>query len=133
MKRSLGVVMELYPKIHDDGDTESLFKTVTWTCKYKASEPLTILFYFEGREVDSPQKYYNESTRHIDGWHGERVWHTTWDTRQQDLIFQCYTVTTTGVTLGVLTSRFKHCMSSYSVSVANTISGLPNDFHLCSG
>lgn len=130
MKRSLGVIMELYPQIHDDGDTESLFKTVTWTCKYRAPEPLTMQFY-EGREVVSLQKYYNESTRHADGWHGERVWHTTWDTRQRDLIFQCHTVTTTGVTLGVLTYRFQHCMSPYSISAANTISGLPDD-HLYS-
>lgn len=106
--------MELYPKIHDDGDTESLFKTVTWTCKYKAPEPLAIQFHSEGREVDSAQKYYNESTRHIDGWHGERVWHTTWDTRQ-DLTVQCHTVTSTGVTLGVLNSKFQHCMFSYFV------------------
>lgn len=119
MKRSLGVVMELYPKIYDDGDTQSQYKTVIWTCKYKAPEPLTIRFYLEGREVDSPQKYYNESTHHIDGWHGERLWNTTWDKKQQDLTFQCHTVTSTGVTLGVLNSRFKHCMSSYSVSVAN--------------
>lgn len=127
MKGSLGVVMELYPIIHDDDDTESVFKTVTWICKYRAPEPLTIQFYIDGREVDSPQKYYNESTHHSDGWHGEREWRTTWDTRQQDLEIHCHTVTTAGVTLGVLTSR--HCMSSYSVSVANTISGLPDDHH----
>lgn len=122
--------MELYPKIHDNGETESLFKTVTWACKYRAPEPLTIQFYFEGREVDTPPKNYNESTLHIDGWHGEHVWHTTWDTRQQDLIFECHTFTAAGVTLGVLISRFNHSMSSYSVSAANTISGLPDDHQL---
>lgn len=153
MKRLLGLTMELHPTIRDEGHPESPFRIITLTCKYIAEEPLTIQFYVNDTKVDSPPKYYNESTLKINGWHGEHMWHTTWNPRLQKVLFECHTLTRTGKTRGVLTTRlpetgsnserlFKHRVSSYSASAATTfmfscdgflsLSGLLEDQHLCS-
>lgn len=107
----LGLVMELHPTIHDDGVNSTFHRRVTLTCKYRAPEPLTILFYHEGHE-QWPPKYYNESRLHKDGWHGQHVWHTVWDTRRQGEIYECHTVTEKGFTLGVLTTSLPEPGSS---------------------
>lgn len=104
MKRPLGVIMELHPTIHYEGDPESQVKTITLNCKYIAEEPLTVQFYIENEDVSTP-KYYNESTLQSDGWHGEHTWQTLWYPRLQEVLFQCRTLTRTGLIRGVLTTR----------------------------
>lgn len=94
--------MELHPTIHEAGD-DILLRRVTFTCKYRAPEPLTIKFYHEGRE-QHPSKNFRHSSLQKDGWHGEHVWHTIWDTSQQGETYECHTITEKGNTLGVLTT-----------------------------
>lgn len=91
--------MELHPTLRDDYDPE--FKQVTLTCKYRAPEPLTMKFVVEGQDY-GPVKHANESTLHSDGWHGEHVMQTLWDTREDGKIYECHTITQRGSTLGVL-------------------------------
>lgn len=95
--------MELHPTIHEAVDDDMNLRRVTFTCKYRAPEPLTIKFYHEGLE-QQPPKYLNESRLEKDGWHGEHVWHTVWDTRYEGEIYECHTFTERGFTLGVLTT-----------------------------
>lgn len=95
--------MELHPKIHDGDDYFSYSRRVTFTCKYRAPEPLTIKFYHEGQE-QRPAKSYREARLHKDGWHSTHVWHTQWDTRRQGETYECHTITEKGYTLGVLTT-----------------------------
>lgn len=99
----LGLVMELHPKILESGDAWSTERVVTFVCKYRAPEPLTIKFYFEGREMPPP-KWYNESRLFEDSWRGEHSWSTVWDTRRQGEVYECRTITERGFTLGVLTT-----------------------------
>ncbi|KAH9644190.1 hypothetical protein HF086_008679, partial [Spodoptera exigua] len=99
---TIGLVMELHPTIHEAGD-DPYSRKVTFTCKYRAPEPLTIKFYHEGAEQDPP-KYYYEARRHKDGWHSTHVWHTVWDARRQGDTYECHTITEKGFTLGVLTT-----------------------------
>lgn len=94
--------MELHPTIHEAGD-DFFLRKVTFTCKYRAPEPLSIKFYHEGRE-QVPAMYFNQSRLHKDGWHGVHKWHTVWDTRRQGEIYECHTITENGFTLGVLTT-----------------------------
>lgn len=94
--------MELHPSIHESYPNSTVVE-VTFTCKYKAPEPLTIKFYSMGREME-PAKYYNESQFSKDGWRGEHVWTTLWDTRQQGEVYECHTITERGFTLGVLST-----------------------------
>ncbi|CAK1588065.1 unnamed protein product [Parnassius mnemosyne] len=112
---TVGLIMELHPKIHDNGDSNSLLRKVTFTCKYRAPEPLTIKFYFEGREMAHP-KYYNESRLFKDGWRGEHSWQTMWDTRHQGEIYECRTITERGFTLGVLTTTLPEKAGEPSVN-----------------
>ncbi|CAG9782356.1 unnamed protein product [Diatraea saccharalis] len=97
----LGLVMELHPTLLDVGD-ESVYRRVIITCKYRAPEPLTIIFFEEGREVGVP-KYYNESRQEKDGWHGEHELSALWDTRHKP-VFECHTLTRQGYTLGLLST-----------------------------
>ncbi|XP_022832802.1 basement membrane-specific heparan sulfate proteoglycan core protein-like isoform X3 [Spodoptera litura] len=99
---TIGLIMELHPTIHEAGD-DPYSRKVTFTCKYRAPEPLTIKFYHEGAEQDPP-KYYYEARLHKDGWHSTHVWHTVWDTRRQGDTYECHTITEKGFTLGVLTT-----------------------------
>lgn len=94
--------MELHPKIHDVGDNY-YSRRVTFTCKYRAPEPLTIQFFHEGRE-QHPAKSYYHARLHKDGWHSTHVWHTVWDTRSKGDTYECHTITEKGYTLGVLTT-----------------------------
>lgn len=95
--------MELQPTILDDGRPDSLYRRVALTCKYRAPEPLTITFYEEGHQIE-PSKYYNESVLGEDGWRGEHVLNTVWDTRRQGQVFECHTITRNGFTHGVLST-----------------------------
>ncbi|XP_060809746.1 basement membrane-specific heparan sulfate proteoglycan core protein isoform X4 [Amyelois transitella] len=99
---TFGLSMELQPTLEEDPDDGPLFRKITLTCKYAAHEPLTIRFYSEGNEVGFP-KWYNESVFDKDGWRGEHVWHTVWDTRT-DTVYECHTITKKGATMGVLTT-----------------------------
>lgn len=103
VKQPIGLVMELRPTIYDDGTLNSMLRRVMLTCKYRAPEPLAIKFFFEGREV-KPTKNLKESKLYHDGWHGEHVLHTVWDTRRRGEIFECHTITERGFTLGVLST-----------------------------
>lgn len=94
--------MELHPTINEAGD-DPYSRKVTFTCNYRAPEPLTIKFYHEGVEQDTP-KYYDEARLYKDGWHSTHVWHTVWDTRRQGDAYECHTITEKGFTLGVLTT-----------------------------
>ncbi|KOB69320.1 Terribly reduced optic lobes [Operophtera brumata] len=102
---AIGLLMELHPSLSNDYD--AVFNQVTLTCKYRAPEPLTIKFVVEGQGY-SPVKLANESTLHSDGWHGEHVMHTVWDTRQEGKIYECHTITQRGSTLGVLFTDMRH-------------------------
>ncbi|XP_037299981.1 basement membrane-specific heparan sulfate proteoglycan core protein isoform X7 [Manduca sexta] len=112
---ALGLVMELHPTIIDDSTKCTRCKSVTFTCKYRAPEPLIIKFYHEGHE-QWPPKFINESTLHKDGWHGKHVWHTVWDTNNQGEIYECHTVTQNGFTLGILTTSLPEPGGSSSVT-----------------
>lgn len=95
--------MELHPTILEDGRPDTLYRRVILTCKYRAPEPLTITFFEDGEEIEPP-KFYNESVLGNDGWRGEHVLETVWDTRRQEQIFECHTITQKGFTLGVLST-----------------------------
>lgn len=97
--------MELHPSLRNDYDP--MFKQVTLKCKYRAPEPLTIKFVTDGQGY-WPVKFANESTLYSDGWHGEHVLHTVWDTRQDGKIYECHTITQRGSTLGVLFTDMRH-------------------------
>lgn len=99
----VGLVMELQPITRSSGESESAQHFLSMVCKYKAPEPLTIQFYYEGKEM-KPVKLYNESWMERDGWHGEHVWNATWEPRQVGIV-ECHTITRTGLTLGMLTGR----------------------------
>lgn len=94
--------MELHPKIQDFG-SNYYSRRVTFTCKYRAPEPLTIQFYHEGKK-QHPAKSYREATHHKDGWHMTHVWHTVWDTRRPGETYECHTVSEREITLGILTT-----------------------------
>lgn len=94
--------MELHPTIYDRFPNSSVV-SVAFTCKYRAPEPLSIKFYFEGLEI-KPEKHFSESKLYKDGWRGEHVWHTLWNTKRQGEIYECRTVTERGFTLGVLST-----------------------------
>lgn len=94
--------MELHPTIHNNRPTSKLVK-VTFTCKYRAPEPLSIKFFVDGNEV-LPSKPYYKSVHHSDGWRGENQWHTLWNKTYQDKIYECRTITARGFTLGVLST-----------------------------
>ncbi|XP_048488585.1 basement membrane-specific heparan sulfate proteoglycan core protein isoform X3 [Plutella xylostella] len=100
---SVGLVMELHPTLVDDGDLDTPFRTVAISCKYRAPEPLTIQFYYEGQKIEPP-KYYNESRIVKGSWTAEHEWTTTWDMRHHGHIVECHTVNRYGSTLGMLTS-----------------------------
>ncbi|XP_072931305.1 basement membrane-specific heparan sulfate proteoglycan core protein [Epargyreus clarus] len=100
---SIGLVMELHPTIHEPIYPNSTVVRVTFKCKYRAPEPLTIRFYYKGHEM-LPSKYYNESRYYVDGWRGEHVWGTLWNTKIQGDKYECHTITERGLTLGVLTT-----------------------------
>lgn len=95
--------MELHPTLVDDGDLDTPFRTVAISCKYRAPEPLTIQFYYEGQKIEPP-KYYNESRIVKGSWTAEHEWTTTWDMRHHGHIVECHTVNRYGSTLGMLTS-----------------------------
>ncbi|XP_050360627.1 basement membrane-specific heparan sulfate proteoglycan core protein isoform X11 [Nymphalis io] len=99
---TVGLIMELHPTIHDDHSISTVVQ-VTFTCKYRAPEPLSIKFYFEGRAIQ-PGKSYTESKLYKDGWRGEHVWHTQWNTKKQGEVYECRTITANGFTLGVLST-----------------------------
>lgn len=94
--------MELHPTIHDDYSNSTVVQ-VTFTCKYRAPEPLSIRFYFEGRPIQ-PEKSYLESRLYKDGWRGEHLWNTRWNTKRQGEVYECRTITANGFTLGVLST-----------------------------
>lgn len=94
--------MELLPTVHDNYATSYVVR-VTFTCKYRAPEPLSIKFYADGVEV-LPAKMFNESEHRSDGWRGENRWHILWAKAHQDKVYECRTVTANGITLGVLST-----------------------------
>lgn len=97
--------MELHPTLRNDYNP--VLRRISLTCKYRAPEPLTIKFVVEGQDYE-PVKLANESTLHADGWHGEHVMHTLWDTREDGKIYECHTITQRGSTLGVLFTVMRH-------------------------
>ncbi|XP_045784357.1 basement membrane-specific heparan sulfate proteoglycan core protein-like isoform X5 [Maniola jurtina] len=99
---TVGLIMELRPHIHEEYSNSSVVG-VTFTCKYRAPEPLTIKFYFAGREMVRA-KQYTESKLYKDGWRGEHTWRTFWDTEHQGDIYECRTITKNGFILGVLST-----------------------------
>lgn len=113
--------MELQPQIYEDSTIDSVYRRVKLTCKYRAPEPLSITFFKEGREVE-PLKNWNESMLYHDGWHGEHVLHTVWDTRRRGEIFECHTGTKRGFTLGVL---------STSIPESGSIPAAVSSIYLC--
>ncbi|CAK1554719.1 unnamed protein product [Leptosia nina] len=99
---TVGVIMELHPTIHEDYHN-SILVGVTFTCKYRAPEPLTIKFFHDGIEI-KPSKLYNESKLYKDGWRGEQSWKTIWNTIREGDTYECRTFTKGGSILGVLTT-----------------------------
>ncbi|KAI8430580.1 hypothetical protein MSG28_000802 [Choristoneura fumiferana] len=95
--------MELHPIISENYDGLNPMRRVTFTCKYRAPEPLTIQFYYERKRISAP-KHYNTSKLYPDGWRGEHETKLIWDTRHVGKILECHTITSKGFTLGVLTS-----------------------------
>lgn len=95
--------MELHPTIQEGAENDPWLRRVTFTCKYRGPEPLTIKFYHESKE-QQPPKYFNESRLEKDGWHGEHIWHTVWDTRRLGEMYECHAITEKGFTIGVLTT-----------------------------
>ncbi|XP_069364959.1 basement membrane-specific heparan sulfate proteoglycan core protein isoform X8 [Maniola hyperantus] len=99
---TVGLIMELHPHIHEDYSNSSVVG-VTFTCKYRAPEPLTIKFYYAGQEIVGA-KQYTESKLYKDGWRGEHTWRTFWNTKHREDIYECRTITKNGFVLGVLST-----------------------------
>ncbi|XP_050682975.1 basement membrane-specific heparan sulfate proteoglycan core protein isoform X5 [Leptidea sinapis] len=99
---TVGLIMELHPTIYPKRNTGN-HVDVTFTCKYRAPEPLTIRFFHDGQEIE-PANFYNESKLHKDGWRSEQSWNTTWDRIKQEDVYECQTITKKGFILGVLTT-----------------------------
>lgn len=116
MKSPLGLIMELHPYVHEEYPHSSVVG-VTFTCKYRAPEPLTIKFYYAGREM-APAKEFTESRLYKDGWRGEHEWRTLWNTKRQGEVYECRTVTKSGFVLGVLSTTLPEKGSNIKGSLA---------------